>query len=113
MNSNPISNDTLRTLTNVVFPVSGLDILSHSTSEATASSLDSQDLGLIPAITEILMVGLGSCGKRPLLLARSADHELLAYEAYPYYGKGEDDDQLKLRFKKIQHGLILRERKGK
>lgn len=85
-----------------------------SAPQSDTVAADPQDLNQIPAVTEVLMIGLGSTGKRPLLLARSSDHELLAYEAFTYYGKsGGQSDRLHLRFKKLQHGLILRERKGK
>jgi hypothetical protein len=63
-------------------------------------------------VTEILMVGLGSSGDRPLLLARTSDHELLAYEVFPYRDRRLDTGQLKMRFKRVKHGVILRERKG-
>ena len=77
-----------------------------------------------PAVVEILVVGLGGgsngCtasggggGRRPLLMARSSDHELTVYEIFPYYEPKLSSDQLKMRFKKVSHGLILRERKGK
>jgi hypothetical protein len=36
----------------------------------------------------------------------------LAYEVFPFYEK-LGKEQLKLRFKKVKHGLILRERKGR
>ena len=59
------------------------------------------------------MVGLGLEGKRPLLLARMEDYELLAYEVFPFQDKDHGKERLKMRFKKLKHGLILRERKGK
>lgn len=65
-----------------------------------------------PAVVEILMVGLGGNRRRPLLMARTSDHEVAVYEAFPYYGD-LDKEQLKVRFKKVPHGLILRERKGR
>ena len=38
------------------------------------------DIENVPKITEIQMVGLGDRQRRPLLLARTADHELIMYE---------------------------------
>ena len=64
-------------------------------------------------MTEILLVGLGACGRRPILLARSRDHELLVYEVFAHPAADAGRDRLRLRFKKMRHGLILRERKGK
>ena len=76
-----------------------------------------------PKVEEILVVGLGGgtngCvgsgggGRRPLLLARTSDHELTIYEIFPYYEPKLSNEQLKMRFRKVPHGLILRERKGK
>jgi cleavage and polyadenylation specificity factor subunit 1 len=37
---------------------------------------------------------------------------LLIYEAFPYY-QSKEDNHLKIRFKKVQHNLILKERKVK
>ena len=64
-------------------------------------------------VIEILMVGLGMAGRRPVLLARTKDLELVMYELYPYSGKSQSAGQLRVRFKKMKHGLILRERKKK
>ena len=36
----------------------------------------------------------------------------MIYEAFPYY-QAKTDNHLKLRFKKVQHNLILKERKVK
>ena len=75
-----------------------------------------------PAVVEILVVGLGGSngcvgssggGRRPVLIARTSDHEITVYEIFPYYESKLTSDQLKMRFKKLHHGLILRERKGK
>ena len=70
------------------------------------------DTGGSPVI-EILMVGLGMAGRRPILMARTKDLEIVMYELYPYNGKSLAQDQLRVRFKKMNHGLILRERKKK
>lgn len=52
-------------------------------------------------IKEILMVALGNHGSRPTLIIR-LDHEILLYQVYKY-PKGN----LKLRFRKINHSIIL------
>ncbi|XP_060586959.1 cleavage and polyadenylation specificity factor subunit 1-like [Ruditapes philippinarum] len=62
-------------------------------------------------IHEVLLVGLGQRKSRPYLLARVEDG-LLIYEAFPYY-QSKEDNHLKIRFKKVQHNLILKERKVK
>lgn len=51
-------------------------------------------------VREILMVALGHHGNRPMLLVR-LDSEVQIYQAYKY-PKGH----LKLRFKKLDHGII-------
>ncbi|XP_052231440.1 cleavage and polyadenylation specificity factor subunit 1-like isoform X1 [Dreissena polymorpha] len=79
-----------------------------------SSSNQAQDKGQpdnFSNIVEILMVGLGHRKSRPYLLARS-DDGLLIYEAFQYH-QSKSDNHLKLRFKKIQHNLILKERKVK
>ena len=67
----------------------------------------------LPKINEICMVALGDHQRRPLLVARTNDQELLIYETFPFFDKQLEADQLKMRFKKLHHGLILRERKSK
>ncbi|EEC01987.1 cleavage and polyadenylation specificity factor, putative [Ixodes scapularis] len=65
----------------------------------------------MPVVHEILMVGLGVRQSRPLLLAR-VDEDLLIYEAFPFY-ETQREGHLKLRFKKLNHDIILRSRKYK
>lgn len=79
------------------------------TSASFQANTDSLD---VPKINEIFMAALGEKRRRPMLFARTSDHELLAYEVFPYYD-AKLDDRLKMRFKKVKHGLILRERKSK
>jgi len=63
----------------------------------------------VPKIHELLLVGLGNLNKRPIMFARTGE-DLVIYEAYPYY---EDayEDILKIRFVKVKHHLILREKR--
>ena len=72
-----------------------------------------QKLDIGSPVIEILMVGLGMAGRRPILMARTKDLEIVIYELYPFNGKSLAPDQLAVRFKKMNHGLILRERKKK
>lgn len=62
----------------------------------------------LPMVSELLLVGLGHSNRRPILFARFAE-DVYLYEAYPYYEESYTDI-LKLRFAKIKHHLILRER---
>ncbi|XP_012228183.1 cleavage and polyadenylation specificity factor subunit 1 isoform X1 [Linepithema humile] len=74
----------------------------HDSMEST--TLQSAPVNEIPnpelQVREILMVALGHHGSRPMLLVR-LDSELQIYQAYRY-PKGH----LKLRFKKLDHGII-------
>lgn len=63
----------------------------------------------LPIVQEILVIGLGPSHSRPLLMAR-IDEELVMYEAFPFY-ENQTDNHLKLRFRKVNHDMILRERK--
>jgi len=66
-----------------------------------------------PEVTEVRMVGLGSRGRRPVLLARLRDQEVVMYELYSYQAPTLSPDQLKVRFRKLRHGLLLRDRKSR
>ncbi|KOC67340.1 Cleavage and polyadenylation specificity factor subunit 1 [Habropoda laboriosa] len=74
----------------------------HDSMEST--TLQTTPVNEIPnpemQVREILMVALGHHGNRPMLLVR-LDSELQIYQAYRY-PKGH----LKLRFKKLDHGII-------
>ena len=88
------------------------DALFTSMPKSLAGSGNVDQENLAPKIQEISLIALGERHRRPLFLARTSDHELLVYEAYPFYDK-LDSKQLKIRFKKVQHGLLMRERKSK
>ncbi|KAJ8302607.1 hypothetical protein KUTeg_019003 [Tegillarca granosa] len=77
--------------------------ISGSFSDRSEKSAD------MPVLKEILMVGLGYRNARPYLMARVED-DFYIYEAYPYY-QSNIDNHLKIRFKKFQHNLIMRDRK--
>ena len=47
---------------------------------STPKTMPAVDIENVPKITEIQMVGLGDRQRRPLLLARTGDHELIMYE---------------------------------
>lgn len=51
-----------------------------------------------------------SCEGNFLLKAR-VEEELFVYEAFPFHQAKSDLSHLKIRFKKLQHNLLLRERK--
>ena len=46
-------------------------------------------------------------------MARTKDGELAIYQAFEFFHRSLGQDQLKLRFKKLKHGLLLRERRSK
>ena len=69
-----------------------------------------------PVVKEILMVGLGHQKSRPHLMAR-VDETLLIYEVFPYTAppssstpSASEDDHLNIRFRKIRHGLLIKQR---
>ena len=47
----------------------------------------------LPEVTEVRLVGLGLAGRRPLLLARTRDRELILYQAYEYHSPALAADQ--------------------
>lgn len=59
-------------------------------------------------VKEIMIAPLGHLGTRPLLLVRLED-EVLVYQAF-HYPRGSP---LPLRFRRLQHGMLTRERKPK
>ncbi|CAK8674598.1 unnamed protein product [Clavelina lepadiformis] len=62
-----------------------------------------------PQIYELLLVGLGYKGSRPHLLAR-IDEELLVYEAFKFKSSEKNirKNSLQLRFKKVNHNIMMR-----
>ncbi|KAK3085849.1 hypothetical protein FSP39_009622 [Pinctada imbricata] len=94
--------------------VDTIQLADKSSVGSTSSTTDKHDkiadkIADCPNLRELLMVGLGYRNSRPFILARVED-DLYIYEAFSYTQSGVDG-RLKLRFKKLQHGLILREKK--
>ncbi|CAG5135896.1 unnamed protein product, partial [Candidula unifasciata] len=73
-----------------------------------------KNLDEMPVVKEIQMCGLGHNKTRPYLIAR-VDEDLLIYEAFARTASTADAqmafDHLRIRFRKIQHDLILREKR--
>ncbi|XP_064466494.1 cleavage and polyadenylation specificity factor subunit 1-like [Ornithodoros turicata] len=94
------------------FPM-GQKVLVDSVQVTASSAMKSGDKDKahesMPVVHEILVVGLGLQHSRPLLLAR-VDEELLIYEAFAFH-ETQREGHLKLRFKKLNHDIILRTRK--
>ncbi|XP_068855414.1 cleavage and polyadenylation specificity factor subunit 1-like [Aphelocoma coerulescens] len=64
-----------------------------------------------PPVRELLLVGLGRRQSRPLLLVH-VEQELLLYEAFAHDSQlGQSN--LKVRFRKVPHGINFREKKPK
>ncbi|XP_063236950.1 cleavage and polyadenylation specificity factor subunit 1 [Bacillus rossius redtenbacheri] len=82
----------------------GHRVLANSLEPSQASPAGPADPSVDREVQEILMVALGHHGSRPVLLAR-LDDELLLYQAYRY-PKGS----LKLRFRRLTHSILPRER---
>lgn len=60
-------------------------------------------------VVEIGIFGLGHLYRRPLMMVRNSDFGVLIYEAIPAFVKR--DNQLNIRFRKLNHNLLLRETK--
>lgn len=61
-------------------------------------------------IVEVCIFGMGHLQRRPLLIMRTSDFSILLYEAIPAY-EGLEPQQLKIRFRKLNHNLLLKETK--
>ncbi|CAG0890026.1 unnamed protein product [Darwinula stevensoni] len=86
----------------------GDKVLADSAPTSVEAS-QAQQATQVANISEILLVGLGHHHSRPYLLA-VVDEDLLIYEAYPYY-ENLDKSSLKMRFRNVEHHIILRERR--
>ncbi|XP_070574061.1 cleavage and polyadenylation specificity factor subunit 1-like [Ptychodera flava] len=76
---------------------------------ASSSSTAEQHHEMMPQVKELFLVGLGHKNKRPHLMAR-VDEELLIYEAFEYH-QSTLDNHLRVRFKKVHHDILAREKK--
>ncbi|KAJ7381472.1 Cleavage and polyadenylation specificity factor subunit 1 [Desmophyllum pertusum] len=62
-------------------------------------------------VKEVLLTGLGHNNNRPMLIA-FVEQDLLVYEAFTFT-EASVEGHLNLRFRKLQHNLLLREKKSK
>ncbi|XP_023327813.1 cleavage and polyadenylation specificity factor subunit 1 [Eurytemora carolleeae] len=95
------------------FPHTPNVLVDNMSTRASTQSDATRGLENLPEVTEIRLVGLGIRGRRPLLLARLRDQEVVIYELYEYQSPSLSPDQLKIRFRKLSHGLVLRDRKSR
>ena len=72
-----------------------------TTPVSTASSVD---------VIEIGIFGLGHLQRRPLMILRTADCQVFIYEAVIFYD-GTEGRHLKMRFRKLSHNMLLKEKK--
>ncbi|KAK6174392.1 hypothetical protein SNE40_017678 [Patella caerulea] len=92
----------------------------ESVKTSTSSTSENQDVKVqkerenyleLPKVKELLVVGLGYNKSHPYLFAR-VEEELFIYEAFPFQpSQSEKHNHLKIRFKKYQHDLILKQKK--
>ncbi|KAK3856715.1 hypothetical protein Pcinc_036978 [Petrolisthes cinctipes] len=87
----------------------GQRVLSDSLQNTTPQQLPTLTES-IPVVHEVLIVGMGNKNLRPVLLAR-VDEDLLMYEVFPFY-ENLTPTQLKIRFRLVEHNLILREKRS-
>ncbi|XP_071785220.1 cleavage and polyadenylation specificity factor subunit 1-like isoform X1 [Asterias amurensis] len=77
--------------------------------QSTATTDQGQQHDMLPTVKEIKLFGLGHKNSRPFLMAL-VDEDLLIYEAFCYQS-ASDVSHLKLRFKKISHDILIKEKK--
>ncbi|RWS15284.1 cleavage and polyadenylation specificity factor subunit 1-like protein [Dinothrombium tinctorium] len=63
----------------------------------------------LPTTREILVLGMGLKGMRPILFARF-DYEVFIYEAFPFF-ETQVENHLKLRFRRVNYFIPIREPK--
>lgn len=59
-------------------------------------------------IMEVGIFGLGHLHRRPILIMRTSSFGIILYEAIAAY-EGLQKDQLKIRLRKLNHSLLLKE----
>ncbi|XP_046842270.1 cleavage and polyadenylation specificity factor subunit 1-like isoform X2 [Xenia sp. Carnegie-2017] len=84
-------------------------VLVDSGSIGSTGSSQSQEENLL--VKEILLTGLPDKNPKPLLAAL-VDHDLMLYEAFSY-NDSSTEGHLNIRFKKMQHNVLVREKKSK
>lgn len=62
-------------------------------------------------VKEVLLTGMGHKNKRPMLIA-VVEQDLLVYEAFTFT-EASLEAHLNLRFRKLQHNLLIRDKKSK
>nr|XP_039261759.1 cleavage and polyadenylation specificity factor subunit 1-like [Styela clava] len=88
---------------------------SHSFSTSDSEKQTESRYEGSPPVWEVMMVGFGHEASHPYLLARVGD-ELLIYEAFSYRSKSDAKKfkrpSLQLRFRKVDHGKLMRRMAG-
>ncbi|XP_032830400.1 cleavage and polyadenylation specificity factor subunit 1 isoform X1 [Petromyzon marinus] len=98
------------------FPVGQRVLVDSSSGQAAAVEAKKEEgaaarQGEMPVVHELLLAGLGHRQSKPFLFVY-VDQELLIYEAFPYDSLLTINN-LKVRFKKVQHAITFRERKAR
>jgi len=62
-------------------------------------------------IVEIGIFPLGHLQRRPILVTRTSDFNILIYEAIASVGSDNIQDRLRIRFRKLDHNLLLQQKK--
>ena len=72
-----------------------------------------QETPITNNIVEMGIFGLGHMCRRPLIIMRAVDFKILIYEVIPAIESCQGDDSPKIRLRKLNHSLLLKETKIK
>ncbi|XP_033126019.1 cleavage and polyadenylation specificity factor subunit 1-like isoform X2 [Anneissia japonica] len=91
------------------FPMAGKVLVDSPM--VTTSEQAQQQHDMLPVVKEIMITGLGKGNSRPYLFA-IVDDDLIIYEAFSYQAHS-DQERLQIRFKKLPHSMMMKEKKSK
>ncbi|XP_038067908.1 cleavage and polyadenylation specificity factor subunit 1-like [Patiria miniata] len=84
-------------------------VLVDSVQTTATTDQQGQQHDMLPTVKEVKLVGLGHKNSRPFLMA-IVEEDLLIYEAFASHS-ASDVAHLKLRFRKVCHDILIKEKK--